>query len=174
VQIGVISDTHSPGRGPTLPKPCLARLAAADLILHAGDHCDVASLAALRRIGPPVVSVRGNVDHAAVRRALPHETSIAVEGIRIAMIHDAGPARGRIDRLRRLFPARDVVVFGHSHVPVIERADDGFLILNPGSPTDRRRQPSHTMAELRIEQGQLVGAVIIPLDSPVGGPGRND
>ncbi len=174
MQIAVSSDTHSPTRGPALPKPCLARLAAADLILHAGDHCDVASLVALRLIGPPILGVHGNVDEAAVRRALPRETSIKVEGVRIAMIHDAGPAHGRIDRLRRLFPEADVVIFGHSHIPLIERADDGFLILNPGSPTDRRRQPAHTMAELRIEWGQPVEAVIIPLDSPAGGPGQND
>jgi len=151
MQIAMISDTHSPTRGPAPPKPCLARFATADLILHAEDHCDVVSLVALRLIGPPVVTVHGNVDEAAVRRTLPRETSIKVEGVRIAIIHDAGPAHGRIDRLRRLFPEADVVIFGHTHIPLIERTDDGFLILNPGSPTDRRRQQVHTMAELRIE-----------------------
>ncbi len=174
MRIAVISDTHFPARGRALPDPCRARLIAADLILHAGDHCDAESLAALRHLGPPLISVHGNVDDAGVRRNLPRQAAFDADGVRIGMIHDAGPPAGRSIRLRRLFPGADVVVFGHSHIALVERAPDGFLILNPGSPTDRRRQPAHTMAELLIAPGALVDAVIIPLDGPGGAGSEND
>jgi len=174
MRIAIVSDTHFPGRGRTLPEACRARLVTADLILHAGDHCDADALAVLRQLGPPLISVHGNVDDAVVRRQLPRETVFDAEGVRIGMVHDAGSAVGRSDRLRRLFPGADVVVFGHSHIPVIERADDGFLILNPGSPTDRRRQPVHTMAELLITPGATVDAAIVPLDRLGGGGQQND
>ena len=174
MRIAIISDTHFPARGRVLPDECRARLVAADLILHAGDHCDAEALSTLRHLGPPLISVHGNVDGAEVRRRLPRQTAFDADGVRIGMIHDAGPAAGRSTRLRRLFPGADVVVFGHSHIPLVERAADGFLIVNPGSPTDRRRQPVHTMAELLIAPGAPVDAAIIPLDGPDGGGIENE
>jgi putative phosphoesterase len=174
VRVAVISDTHFPQRGPGLPPPCTERLASADLIVHAGDLCDLRALGSLRDIGPPVIAVHGNVDDADVRAQLPRETEFDVDGVRVAVVHDAGLAAGRLSRLRRQFPAAGVVIFGHSHVPLIEQGADGFLILNPGSPTDRRRQAVHTMAELIVEPGYALRATIIPLDDTAGIPRQND
>ena len=94
--------------------------------------------------------MRGNVDEAALAALLPAERTVEAGGARIAMVHDAGPAGGRLDRLRKRFSDADAVVFGHSHIPLHERAPDGFQIFNPGSPTDRRRQPRHTMGCARV------------------------
>jgi uncharacterized protein len=144
VEIAIISDTHLP-RGPRrLPEACVARLREADLILHAGDLFTVSVLRELTALGP-VVAVYGNVDEAGVRAVLPAATSVSADGHRIAMVHDAGPSRGRLERMRRRFPDADAVVFGHSHIPLHERAADGFQIFNPGNPTERRRAPRHTM-----------------------------
>lgn len=123
----------------------VARVRAADLVLHAGDISTPEALAALESLGRPVLAVYGNVDVAQVRERLPERRVVEAGGRRIGMIHDAGPARGRLERLRRAFPDADAVVFGHSHIPLHEQAPDGFAIFNPGSPTQRRRQPHHTM-----------------------------
>jgi putative phosphoesterase len=128
-----------------MPDACLAHLRAADLILHAGDFSTADTLDFLEGLGPPLAAVHGNVDSAEVRRRLPARRSVDAAGRRIGMVHDAGPATGRLDRMRLAFPEHDAVVFGHSHIPLHERAPDGFQIFNPGSPTDRRRQPVHTM-----------------------------
>jgi putative phosphoesterase len=128
------------------------RLRDADLILHAGDLSTVGVLDELEAIGPPVVAVYGNVDEAALRARLPEERIVDADVARIAMVHDAGPAQGRLQRLRRRFPAADAVVFGHSHIPLHEERD-GFQIFNPGSATDRRRQPRHTMGFAEVTDG---------------------
>jgi uncharacterized protein len=152
--IAVISDTHLPRGGRRLPDACVERIEAADLLLHAGDFSTAQVLRELEAIGPPVVGVHGNVDSADLRRLLPEERIVDAEGARIAMIHDAGPSKGRLDRMRRRFGERaDVVVFGHSHLPLHEEAADGFQIFNPGSPTERRRAPSHTMGLIHAADG---------------------
>jgi putative phosphoesterase len=154
--IAVISDTHLPRGARRIPHCCLERIAAADLLLHAGDFVTVEVLRELEAIGPPVVGVHGNVDNAQLRRLLPAERVVDVAGARIALVHDAGPRRGRLERLRRRFGDRaDAVVFGHSHLPLYEVADDGFQIFNPGSPTERRRAPVHTMGLARVEGGRV-------------------
>jgi putative phosphoesterase len=154
VEIAVISDTHMP-RGPRrLPEACVTRLRAADLIVHAGDLATLPVLRQLEALGP-VVAVHGNVDDAAVRAVLPGRTSVVTDGGPIGIIHDAGQARGRLGRLHRQFPGAAAVIFGHSHIPVHERADDGFQIFNPGSPTERRRWPHHTMGIATIAGGEL-------------------
>jgi putative phosphoesterase len=163
MRIAVISDTHMPSRGRILPPRCAAQLAAADLILHAGDHSDLESLQALRALGPEVVAVHGNVDSPELQRLLPEQIQIVVRGVAIAMVHDAGSARGRGTRLRARFPDADVVIFGHSHISVNDTLD-GTLIVNPGSPTDRRRQPAHTMAELDVAADRTVQARILAVD----------
>jgi uncharacterized protein len=153
VVVAVISDTHLPHGRRRVPDACRERLAAADLILHAGDLVEIGVLRELQALGE-VAAVHGNVDEPAVRMALPARRVVEAAGARIGMLHDAGPAKGRLERLRAAFPAADAVVFGHSHVPLHERAPDGFQIFNPGSPTDRRRQPRHTMGEARVgEEG---------------------
>jgi putative phosphoesterase len=152
--IAVISDTHLPKGGRRLPEGCVERIAAADLLLHAGDFSTLDVLRELEAIGPPLVGVHGNVDSADLRRLLADERVVEAEGARIAMVHDAGPSAGRLERMRRRFGDRaDLVVFGHSHMPLHEEAPDGFQILNPGSPTERRRAPSHTMGLIRVESG---------------------
>jgi uncharacterized protein len=145
VRIAVISDTHLPRGRRVLPERCVEELRAADLILHAGDIATVAVLEEIEAIGPPVRAVLGNVDEPALAaRGVPEEIVVEAEGARIAMVHNAGPGQGRLARLRLRYPDADAVVFGHSHIPLHEEAD-GFQIFNPGSPTDRRRQPRHTM-----------------------------
>jgi putative phosphoesterase len=162
VEIAVISDTHMPRGGRRLPPACVERLRAADLIVHAGDLVRLDVLREFQSLGP-VVAVRGNVDDAGVGAALPETALVNAGDRRIAVIHDAGPARRRLERMRARFPEADAVIFGHSHIPLHERASDGFQIFNPGSPTDRRRQPIHTMgvcqagAELRFELIGLPG-----------------
>ncbi|MEJ7817503.1 MAG: metallophosphoesterase family protein, partial [Thermoleophilaceae bacterium] len=152
--IAVISDTHMP-RGPRrLPEDCVARMAAADLILHAGDVMSATTLAEFELLGPPLLAVQGNVDDQDLRRELPIERIVDAEGAEIGMVHDAGPAQGRLQRMRRRFPDADAVVFGHSHIPLHEEKD-GFQIFNPGSPTERRRSPAHTMGEARVQEGRL-------------------
>jgi putative phosphoesterase len=150
--VAVISDTHMPRGGRRLPDPFVERIEAADLLVHAGDFMTLEVLRELERIGPPLAGVYGNVDSAELRRLLPAERVVAVEQARIALIHDAGSAARRLERMRRRFgDVADAVVFGHSHLPLHERADDGFQIFNPGSPTERRRAPTHTMGLARVE-----------------------
>ena len=108
----------------------------------------------MESIGPPVRAVWGNVDSSDLRERLPEALTVDAAGARVAMVHDAGPARGRLARMRRRFPDADAVVFGHSHIPLHER-DEDFQIFNPGSPTERRRQPGHTMGMARAEDGRV-------------------
>lgn len=145
----VVSDTHMPRGNRELPGRCLELLAAAELVVHAGDFSGEAVLDRFEAFGPPLVAVHGNVEEEGVRRRLPERAEFAWAGSRIGVIHDAGPRKGRLERMRRRFPEADAVIFGHSHMPLHERADDGFQIFNPGSPTERRRAPSRTMGLLR-------------------------
>jgi putative phosphoesterase len=164
VLLAVISDTHLPRGSRSLPEECVARLRAADLILHAGDFITAGVLSDLRALGPRVEGVQGNVDDYELRAQLPTARLVVADGARIAMLHDAGPADGRLARLRSRFPDTDAVVFGHSHIPLHERDEaTGFQIFNPGSPTDRRRQPSHTMGEARIGEDGAVSFELIDL-----------
>ena len=154
--IAIIADTHLPRGTRRLPAACVERIATADLLVHAGDFTTLAVLRELEAIGPPVAGVHGNVDSGELRRLLPSETVVEAGGARIALTHDAGPRSGRLERLRRRFAGRaDAVVFGHSHLPLHERAEDGFQIFNPGSPTERRRAPRHTMGLARVEAAEV-------------------
>ena len=153
-RLAVISDTHLPRGGRVLPAACVERLRAADAILHAGDLMELSVLAELEAIGLPVHAVRGNVDSAELQARLPLTRIVEIEGARIAMVHDSGPAEGRLNRLRRRFPDTDAVIFGHSHIPLHEERD-GFAIFNPGSPTERRRAPHHTMGIATIARGRV-------------------
>ena len=150
----VIADTHLPRGTRRLPDECLQRIRAAELLIHAGDFSTAAACDEIAAIGPELVAVHGNVDDAALRARLPAQAMIEREGVRIGLIHDAGPARGRLARLRRAFPEADAVVFGHSHIPLRER-DGEFEIFNPGSPTERRRAPRRSMGLATIESGRV-------------------
>jgi len=154
--VAVISDTHMPRGNRRLP---VERLRGADAILHAGDFMELGVLHELQALGPPVHAVRGNVDSHELIVRLPLLRTVRFEGVTIGMIHDAGPAQGRLGRLRRRFPEAQAVVFGHSHIPLHESAG-GFQIFNPGSPTERRRQPRHTMGVAHIDDSTLTFELI--------------
>jgi uncharacterized protein len=152
--IAVLSDTHMPKGGRALPARCVELLAEADAAFHAGDFFTVATLREIEALCPgPLHAVHGNVDEGELRAALQETLEVEFDGARIAMIHDSGPSQGRLARMRARFPRADAVVFGHSHLPLHVEAD-GFQIFNPGSPTERRRAPRHSMGVLRIEAGR--------------------
>jgi putative phosphoesterase len=136
-------------------------LAAADLVLHAGDFVSVQFLQELRAIGPPVEGIAGNMDEPALKAALPKQRVIEVEGLRIGMVHDAGPRRGREARLAARFVDCEAVVYGHTHVPQVERFQH-LWVLNPGSPTERRSAPTHSMLVLRL-QGRRITPELVTL-----------
>ena len=150
----MISDTHLPRGGRAVPAACVEQLRTADAILHAGDLMELAILEELEALGPPVHAVRGNVDSAELQARLPLTRIVQMQDVRIAMVHDGGPADGRLNRLRRRFPEADAVVFGHSHLPLHEERD-GFAIFNPGSPTERRRAPRHTMGIATVDENRV-------------------
>jgi uncharacterized protein len=152
--VAVISDTHLPRGARRIPDACVASMRASDLILHAGDFTYPEVLEEIEALGPPVAAVHGNVDSEELRQRLPEARVVNAGGAQIAMLHDAGPSHGRLERMRVRFPEADAVVFGHSHIPLHEERD-GFQIFNPGSPTDRRRQPQHTMGIAEIEDGRV-------------------
>jgi putative phosphoesterase len=152
--LALISDTHLPRGARRLPEACLERLRTADAILHAGDLVGTSFLAALRALGPPIHAVHGNMDEPALRDELPRRLVVDVDGVRLGMVHDAGPRAGRGDRLAQQFPGCDVVVYGHTHVPETTRAR-GVWILNPGSPTERRRAPARAMLVVELRRGKL-------------------
>jgi uncharacterized protein len=155
MRLAIISDTHMPRGNRSLPAACVAELRAADAILHAGDFMRIEVLRALEALGPPVHGVHGNVDDDALRRMLPAARMVDAGGARIAMIHDAGQRTGRLLRMRARFKDADAVVFGHSHLPLHEHGEDGFQIFNPGSPTERRRAPAHTMGIATVSGGAV-------------------
>lgn len=154
MQVAIISDTHLPRGLRRIPDACVERLAAADLVIHAGDFTRISVFRELRSYCE-LIAVYGNVDDYEVRAALPETTQVRAGGATIAVIHDAGPAHRRLERLHRQFPDADAVVFGHSHQPLHQAAPDGFQIFNPGSPTERRRAPRHTMGMAAVEGGRL-------------------
>jgi putative phosphoesterase len=143
-------------------------LRTADRILHAGDVCTAAVLAELAQYAP-VTAVLGNNDGPDVADwGAPGTAELDLDGLKVSMVHDSGAAAGRLTRLRRRFPGADLVVFGHSHIPLDESAPgtpgmSGLRIFNPGSPTDRRRQPHGTLGLLQIQDGRLITAAIVPV-----------
>jgi uncharacterized protein len=170
LRVVVLADTHL--KGTWLPAGSRRRLLdrlwsqleGADVILHAGDVLDRSVLDRLSDHAP-VHAVLGNNDRSLVG-LLPPTRLVRIGEVPIGMIHDSGPAKGRSRRLRRRFPDCDVVVFGHSHAPVNEIGEEGQLLFNPGSPTQRRAQPVHTIGELRVAAATVVSHRIIALDEP--------
>jgi putative phosphoesterase len=162
MRVIVLSDTHAPRRWRSCPPRVAEQLRGADLILHAGDVCIAPVLAELAQYAP-VTAVLGNNDGPDVADWGAAETAaLTLDGLRVAMLHDSGPAGGRLTRMRRRFPEADLVVFGHSHIP-LDVSGYGLRIFNPGSPTDRRRQPHGTLGVLRIEDGTIAAAAIVPV-----------
>ena len=155
----VLSDTHSPRRWKACPPALLPHLDAADVILHAGDVCTPDVLDLLASFAPVHVVMGNTAVPEVADWGAPATLEVELAGVRIGMIHDSGQRQGRTARLRQRFPTADLVVFGHSHIP-LDETGDGLRILNPGSPTDRRRQPAGTFALLDVRDGELVDARI--------------
>ncbi|HLU56649.1 MAG TPA: metallophosphoesterase [Pseudonocardia sp.] len=151
----LISDTHLPVRAKDLPAPVWSAVDAADVVFHAGDWVSVGLLDALEARARRVVGVYGNNDGPALRARLPEVARVELEGVRFAVVHETGAAAGREKRCARAYPDVDVLVFGHSHIPWDTTADTGLRLLNPGSPTDRRRQPTFTWMTAQVADGVL-------------------
>jgi len=160
VRVVVLADTHAPRRWRVCPPQVARYLRRADVILHAGDVCSASVLTELAEYAP-VAAVVGNNDGPDVAAWGAHATAeLDLDGLCVAMVHDSGAAVGRMARMRRRFPAADLVVFGHSHIP-LDESGPGLRIFNPGSPTDRRRQPHGTLGVLEIHSGRLATARIV-------------
>ena len=142
-----------------MPDECLRLLAGADLVLHAGDFVSAQFLEELRRIGPPVEGVHGNMDEAALKAVLPKQRVVEAGNVRIGMVHDAGPRVGREARLAVRFEDCEAVIYGHTHVPQVERFQH-LWILNPGSPTERRSSPVHSMLLLRVRRSRITPELV--------------
>ncbi|MFI0722056.1 metallophosphoesterase family protein [Streptomyces sp. NPDC021224] len=151
----LMSDTHVPARARRLPDGLLAAVDTADVVLHAGDWVDEATLDVLADRARRLVAVYGNNDGPGLRARLPEVARADVGGVRFAVVHETGAARGREERCARRFPDTDVLVFGHSHIPWDTTAPGGLRLLNPGSPTDRRRQPHRTYLTALATDGEL-------------------
>jgi putative phosphoesterase len=162
LRVAVVSDTHAPRFWKSMPPSVAAQLDGVDVILHAGDVCLPSVLDELAAYAPVHV-VAGNNDGPEVEAwGAPPTLEIVLDGLRVAMIHDSGPKDGRPRRMRRRFPDADLVVFGHSHIPW-DTEHDGQRLFNPGSPTDKRRQPRGTMGQLVVDDGRIVSAAIVPV-----------
>ncbi|MBG0740766.1 YfcE family phosphodiesterase [Paeniglutamicibacter antarcticus] len=164
----LLSDTHIPQRARALPAQVLAAVAAADVVFHAGDWIDESVLDDVEHRATRLVGVYGNNDGDELRGRLPEVARVVIEGIRFVMVHETGPATGREARCSARFPDADVLVFGHSHIPWDTVAPGGLRLLNPGSPTDRRRQPAGTYLTLVAEAGELREVTLVAVG---GSPG---
>jgi len=163
----LLADTHVPKRARDLPPEAWEAVDAADLVIHAGDWVDVATLDALEARARRLVGVHGNNDGPDLRARLPEVARLVVDGVRIAVVHETGPAARREERMSAAFPDVDVLVFGHSHIPW-DTTWAGLRLLNPGSPTDRRRQPFCTYLTARLHDGAVHDVVLhrLPARTP--------
>jgi putative phosphoesterase len=163
VNLVVTSDTHVPARARDLPEPLWRAIDAADLVIHAGDWVHVDLLDRLTVRARMLLAVYGNNDGPALRARLPEVAWLTIEGVRFAVVHETGPATGRESRCAARYPGVDVLVFGHSHIPWDTVAGNGMRLLNPGSPTDRRRQPRATYLTASVAAGALTEVTLHPL-----------
>ena len=163
----LIADTHVPKRARDLPAQVWAEVDRADVVVHAGDWVDVALLDALEGRADRLIGVHGNNDGPALRSRLPEVARADLDGLRLAVVHETGSTAGRERRADAAFPDTDVLVFGHSHVPWDTTTPGGLRLLNPGSPTDRRRMPACTYLTATVTDGALVDVVLhdLPLAS---------
>ncbi|MGA8980017.1 MAG: metallophosphoesterase [Pedococcus sp.] len=164
----LIADTHLPKRAKHLPDEVWRAVDAADLVLHAGDWVEVALLDALEARAGRLVGVAGNNDHGVLRERLPEFADVEVEGVRIGVVHETGQASGRELRCEAAYPDLDVLAFGHSHIPWDTTSPRGLRLLNPGSPTDRRRQPFCTYQTATVHDGVLESVVLHEIARPHG------
>jgi putative phosphoesterase len=159
----VLSDTHVPQRARALPGVVWDAIEAADLVIHAGDWNGIALHDELAARAKRLLAVHGNNDGAELRAVLPEIATDVIDGVRVAVVHETGDAAGRERRCDARFPDADVLVFGHSHIPWDTTTPGGLRLLNPGSPTDRRRQPTGTMLWVEFEHGAIVATELVEL-----------
>lgn len=163
MRLVVVADTHVPRRAKDLPAPLWQEIDRADVVIHAGDWVDEALLDAVEARAARLIGVWGNNDGPALRRRLPEVARADLDGLRIAVVHETGARSGREMRVDRAFPQTDVVVFGHSHIPWDSVTPAGVRLLNPGSPTDRRRQPVCTFLTAHVRRGRLTDVDLVPV-----------
>ncbi|MFC5148829.1 metallophosphoesterase family protein [Streptomyces aureoversilis] len=163
------SDTHLPTRARRLPPLLLAAIDDADAVLHAGDWTDVATLELFTARARRLIAVHGNNDGPELRARLPETAHAELGGLRFTVVHETGPARGRENRCAERFPSTDVLVFGHSHIPWDTVAPGGLRLLNPGSPTDRRRQPHRTYMTAHAADGRLTAVTLHRIEAAEAG-----
>ena len=156
----LIADTHVPRRARTLPEPVWAAVEVADLVVHAGDWVDVSLVDEVEARAQRLVGVHGNNDGPAIRARLPEVGRVELDGLSLGVVHETGSATGRERRCDAAYPDLDVLVFGHSHIPWDSTTPRGMRLLNPGSPTDRRRQPHHTYLTATVHDGALVDVTL--------------
>ena len=160
----LLADTHVPKRAHDLPPALWSAIETADLVVHAGDWVDVRLLDALELRARRLVGVIGNNDGPALRARMPEVARIEIDGVGVAVVHETGAAAGREARLDAAFPDTDVLVFGHSHIPWDTVSPAGMRLLNPGSPTDRRRQPRATFMTALAGDGELSDVRLVSID----------
>jgi putative phosphoesterase len=164
VRLLLIADTHVPKRARDLPAQVWNEVAAADVVVHAGDWVEPELLDALDARAARLIACWGNNDGAELRRRLPERADVTLEGLRFTVVHETGASGGRDARMAREYPDTDVLVFGHSHIPWDTTAKTGLRLLNPGSPTDRRRQPFCTYMTAAVHDGALTDVVLHRLE----------
>ncbi|KLL10829.1 metallophosphoesterase family protein [Protofrankia coriariae] len=165
MRLVLLADTHVPARARDLPAPVWAAVDDVDIVVHSGDWIDVALVEQLRARAPHLIGCFGNNDGPEIRKLLPEVARADLDGVRTVVVHETGTATNRNQRISLRYPDADLVVFGHSHIPwdaTVERPDGGgpVRLLNPGSPTDRRRQPHHTFMTASITNGHLDDVVL--------------
>jgi uncharacterized protein len=151
----IVADTHVPKRARDMPAAVWDEVARADVVLHAGDWVEPSLLDELEERSQRLVACWGNNDGDELRRRLPERADVTLGGVRFTVVHETGASGGRDARMARLYPDTDVLVFGHSHIPWDTTAETGLRLLNPGSPTDRRRQPFCTYMTATVSDGAL-------------------
>jgi putative phosphoesterase len=156
----LLADTHVPRRAPDLPAQVWAEVARADVVLHAGDWVAPELLDTLSAKAARLVACWGNNDGPVLRSRLPERADVLLERLHFTVVHETGAASGREARMSRRYPDTDVLVFGHSHIPWDTTTSTGLRLLNPGSLTDRRRQPSCTYMTATVDDGVLIDVVL--------------
>jgi putative phosphoesterase len=159
----LLADTHVPRRARDLPAQVWTEVDRSDVVVHAGDWVDVTLLDAIERRARRLIAVYGNNDGAELRARLPEIADVELDGLRLAVVHETGGREGRERRCAQRFPDADVLVFGHSHIPWDTTADSGLRLLNPGSPTDRRRQPVATYMTANVKRRRLTDVELVPI-----------
>lgn len=167
-----MADTHVPKRAPDLPTQVWDEVGNADVVVHAGDWVSAELLDKLKVRSTRLVACWGNNDGPVLRSRLPERADVTLEGLRLTVVHETGAAAGREARMSRIYPDSEVLVFGHSHIPWDTTTHTGLRLLNPGSPTDRRRQPHCTYMTATLQKGALNSVVLHQVPRPLRYPGR--